>query len=129
MKRVRAGSLLIAIILFSTEMFAQGLGPVVNGIDFSGSWFPGRHQEAGLGTAAGSLVDYGGIPINEASRIYALSWPASRQTVKQHQCQGYAPPYLWYAPGNYRIWEQRDPDTQRLVSLNAYAQIAEGERV
>jgi cyclase len=129
MKRVRAGSLLIAIILFSTEIFAQGLGPLVNGIDFSGSWYPGRHQEAGLGTAAGSLVDYGGIPINEASRIYALSWPASRQTVKQHQCQGYAPPYLWYAPGNYRIWEERDPDTQRLVSINAYAQIAEGERI
>ena len=78
---------LLAIIMMSAAGFGQGLGPVVNGVDFSGSWFPGRHQEAGLGTAAGSLVDYGGIPINEASRIYALSWPASRQIVRQHQCQ------------------------------------------
>lgn len=119
---------LLAIILMSASGFGQGLGPLVNGIDFSGSWYPGRHQEAGLGTAAGSLVDYGGIPINEASRIYALSWPASRQIVKQHQCQGYVPPYIWYAPGNYRISEDRDPDTQRLVAVNFYAQIAEGER-
>ena len=29
------------------------LGPLVNGMDFSGSWQPGRHQDAGLGTAAG----------------------------------------------------------------------------
>lgn len=128
MKSLRVVYVLLAIILMSAEGFGQGLGPMVNGIDFSGSWYPGRHQEAGLGTAAGSLVDYGGIPINEASRIYALSWPASRQTVKQHQCQGYVPPYYWYAPGNYRIWEERDPDSQRLVALNFYGQIAEGER-
>lgn len=128
MKSLRVVYLLLAVILMSAEGFGQGLGPMVNGIDFSGSWYPGRHQEAGLGTAAGSLVDYGGIPINEASRIYALSWPASRQTVRQHQCQGYVPPYYWYAPGNYRIWEERDPDSQRMVALNFYGQIAEGER-
>jgi glyoxylase-like metal-dependent hydrolase (beta-lactamase superfamily II) len=128
MKSLRVVYLLLAVILMSAEGFGQGLGPMVNGIDFSGSWYPGRHQEAGLGTAAGSLVDYGGIPINEASRIYALSWPASRQTVRQHQCQGYVPPYYWYAPGNYRIWEDRDPDSQRMVALNFYGQIAEGER-
>src|SRR5436309_1075082 len=128
MKSVRVVFLLLAIILMTTSVFSQRLGPVTNGTDYSGSWYPGRHQEAGLGTAAGSLVDYGGIPINDSSRIYGLSWPASRQTVKQQQCMGYVPPYYWYAPGNYRIWEARDPDSQRLVSINFYGQIAEGER-
>ena len=37
--------------------------------------------------------DWGGIPINEASRLYALSWQASRLTVKQQQCMGYVAPY------------------------------------
>src|SRR5215831_13564558 len=104
------------------------LGPLINGTDFSGSWQPGRYQDSGLGTAAGSLVDYGGIPLNEASRLYALAWTASRQTVKQQQCMGYVPPYFWYAPGNYRIWEVRDPFTQRLVAMKFYGQIAQGER-
>ena len=104
------------------------LGPLVNGMDFSGSWQPGRYQDFGLGTAMGSLVDYGGISLNDAARLYALSWPASRQTVKQQQCMGYVPPYFWYAPGNYRIWEDRDPYTQRLVAIKFYGQIAQGER-
>ncbi|HYR42025.1 MAG TPA: hypothetical protein VER98_03310, partial [Terriglobia bacterium] len=104
------------------------LGPLVNGMDFSGSWQPGRQQDAGLGTAAGALVDYGGISLNDAARLYALAWPASRQTVKQQQCMGYVPPYFWYAPGNYRVWEDRDLYTQRLVAIKFYGQIAQGER-
>ena len=39
--------------------------------------------------AAGDIADWGGIPLNDAARLYALSWPASRQTVKQQQCMGY----------------------------------------
>src|ERR1041384_5553017 len=84
--------LFLAALLASSTVQAQTpadggapLGPLISGTDFSGSYQPGRQQDAGLGTAAGALVDYGGISLNDASRIYALSWPASRQTVKQHQ--------------------------------------------
>jgi glyoxylase-like metal-dependent hydrolase (beta-lactamase superfamily II) len=104
-----------------------GLGPVVSGPDLSGSWRP--HQLVlESQTAAGDLADYGGIPLNDAARLYALSWPASRQTVRQHQCAGYVAPYFWYAPANYRIWQERDPFTQRLVAWRFYGQIAQGDR-
>ncbi len=136
MKGIRIGFGLLALLTASAIIFGQEqapnagppLGPMINGTDFSGSWQPGRQQDSGLGTAAGALVDYGGISLNEAARLYALSWPASRQTVKQQQCMGYVPPYFWYAPGNYRIWEERDPFTQRLVAYKFYGQIAQGER-
>jgi glyoxylase-like metal-dependent hydrolase (beta-lactamase superfamily II) len=139
MKTIVFGFGLLVVLLASRAITAQApppfqsgngapLGPLISGMDFSGSYQPGRQQDAGLGTAAGALVDYGGISLNDASRLYALSWPASRQTVKQHQCMGYAPPYFWYAPGNYRIWEDRDPYTQRLVAVKFYGQIAQGER-
>jgi cyclase len=133
MKGIGIGFGLLALLTASAIIFGQGqgqapLGPLINGTDFSGSWQPGRQQDAGLGTAAGALVDYGGISLNDAARLYALSWPASRQTVKQQQCMGYVPPYFWYAPGNYRIWEERDPFTQRLVAYKFYGQIAQGER-
>ena len=120
-------ALMLGLFVLGQEPQAP-LGPLVNGTDFSGSWQPARYQDSGLGTAAGALVDYGGISLNDASRLYALSWPASRQTVKQQQCMGYVPPYFWYAPGNYRIWEDRDPFTQRLVAIKFYGQIAQGER-
>src|SRR5437016_14438800 len=109
MRSVRVAYLLAAIMLIGAAVYGQRLGPLVNGVDFSGSWYPGRQQDPGLGTAAGSLVDYGGFPINEALRMDALTGPASRQTVKQQQCMGYAVPYLWDAPVNHRIWKEPTP--------------------
>ena len=87
---------------------STGLGPVVSGPDLSGSWRPNQLVLESQ-TAAGDLADFGGVPLNDAARLYALSWPASRQTVRQHQCMGYVTPYFWYAPANYRIWQERDP--------------------
>src|SRR5437764_5607060 len=104
------------------------LGPMVTGTDFSGSWRWINHMDAPLFTAAGDIADWGGIPLNDAARLYALSWQASRQTVKQQQCMGYAPPYTWMSPGNHRIWEERDPFTQRLVAIHYWGQIAQVDR-
>ncbi|MBI2149291.1 MAG: hypothetical protein HYU27_01635, partial [Acidobacteria bacterium] len=104
------------------------LGPMISGLDFSGSYRWLNHQDAGLFTAAGNIADWGGIPLNDAARLYALSWPASRLTVKQHQCMGYVPPYTLVSPGNHRIWEERDPFTQRLVAIHYWGQIAQVDR-
>lgn len=41
---------------------------------------------------------------------------------------GYVPPYTYNSPGNHRIWEERDPYTQRLIAIKHYWQIAEGTR-
>jgi glyoxylase-like metal-dependent hydrolase (beta-lactamase superfamily II) len=132
MKGAYGAWFLAAAWLLSAAAFGQGFDffgpPNRPGVDLSGDWAPGRFQDADLGTAAGMMVDYGGIPINEASRLYALAWSASRITLLQHQCPGYAPPYFYTAPGNYRIWEERDPHTQRLTAIMMYGQIAEGLR-
>jgi glyoxylase-like metal-dependent hydrolase (beta-lactamase superfamily II) len=104
------------------------LGPLVSGTDFSGSWRWLNHQDAPLFTATGDIADWGGIPLNDAARLYALSWPASRLTVKQQQCMGYVPPYTWMSPGNHRIWEERDPFTQRLIAIHYWGQIAQVDR-
>jgi cyclase len=124
-----AGSAIVAQI--PSTPFGPGqspaLGPLVNGTDFSGTWRPNQ-LVVDSQTAAGDLADFGGIPFNDAARLYALAWPASRQTVKQHQCMGYVTPYFWYAPGNYRIWEERDPFNQRLTAWRFYGQVAQGDR-
>ncbi len=115
------------LILSATLLFGQNSPPPSPGADLSGLYTPDRDLDPGLGTAAGRLVDYGGIPLNEAGRMYALAWDASRITLRQQQCAGYVPPYMFVAPGNYRIFEDRDPFTQQLVSINVYGQIAEGQ--
>jgi len=73
-------------------------------------------------------VDYGGIPVNEAGRLYALRWDASHMTVRQQQCAGYVIPYFYFAPQNYRFWEERNPYTQELVAIRMYTQTSEQTR-
>jgi len=98
------------------------------GIDMSGTWYPQPGQDSGLITASGALVEFGGIPVNEAGRLYALAWSAARIQGRQHQCMGYTVPYTYNQPGNLRFWEERDPFTQRLISIKHYWQISEGLR-
>jgi cyclase len=117
---------LAATALSHSVLLGQNPPPSAPGTDLSGMYTPDRDLDPGLGTAAGRLVDYGGIPLNEAGRMYALAWDASRITVRQQQCAGYVPPYMFVAPGNYRIFEDRDPYTQQLKSISVYGQIAEG---
>ncbi len=66
--------------------------------------------------------------MNEAGRLYALAWPASRMTVRQQQCAGYGIPYAYFSPGNYRYWEERDPYTQQLVAIHMWFQTSETRR-
>jgi hypothetical protein len=41
---------------------------------------------------------------------------------------GYTVPYAFYSPGNYRFWEEREPNTQRLIAIHMYFQTTEVNR-
>jgi cyclase len=123
----------IVFVVFTAVALGQGLDlagrtGLPAGVDLSGAWYPVPGQDAGLITASGALVEFGGIPMNEAGRLYALAWSAGRIQGRQHQCMGYSVPYAYNAPGNYRFWEERDPETQRLIAVKHYWQISEGLR-
>ena len=116
----------LAATLAGPAVFGQDFsGQSPAGYDLSGYYINLFQQDPAFGTAAGPLVDWGGIPINEAGRLYGLAWDSSRITVRQQQCPGYTPPYIFYAPQNYRIWEERDPVTQKLVAIQTYGQTSE----
>ena len=60
--------------------------------------------------------------------MYALSWDASRMTVRQQQCLGYVIPYFYFAPQSFRFWEERNPSTQELIAIKMYTQTSEQTR-
>ncbi|HXD73643.1 MAG TPA: MBL fold metallo-hydrolase [Vicinamibacterales bacterium] len=99
------------------------------GFDLSGYWTAPLHEDALERGAGPELADYGGFPINEAARLFALSYDASRVTLRHHQCDGYVAPYSVRSIGNARAWEERDPHTQRLIAIHWYNQTFEGHRV
>jgi cyclase len=126
MKKSRAVLWMLAATLVSLTAWAQGR-PQESGVDITGSWFAIFHQELAR-TASGMLVEYPGVPINEPGRLYALAWDPSRFTVRQQQCAAYTPEFLFFGGGNFRFWEERDPDTQQLIAIKMFGQITEGNR-
>jgi glyoxylase-like metal-dependent hydrolase (beta-lactamase superfamily II) len=92
-------------------------------------WGPALHEDSLERGAGSEIADYGGFPLNEAGRLWALSYDPSRVTLRHHQCDGYAVPYQMRALGNARGWEERDPHTQRLIAIHWWEQTFEGHRV
>lgn len=113
---------------FAGKGAAKGKGPAP-AVDFSGWWTANLQEDAAERGAGPELVDYGGIPINQAARLWALSYDTSRLTSRYHQCDGYVAPYSVRAIGNTRVWEERDPRLQTLTAVHWYSQTFEGHRV
>lgn len=124
--KTHTAAALIAAALCTTTALAQ-TPRQQSGLDISGDWYDVFHQELAR-TASGMLVEYPGIPINEAGRLYALAWDPSRLTIRQQQCSAYTPEFLLFGGGNFRFWEERDPDTQQLIAIKMFGQITEGNR-
>jgi hypothetical protein len=86
-------------------------------------------HEDGLERGNGpEIADYGGFALNDAGRLFALSYDPSRLTLRHHQCDAYVMPYQMRAVGNFRTWEERDPHNQQLIALHWWAQTTEGNR-
>ena len=98
-------------------------------VDLSGYWAPALHEDLMERGAGSEIADFGGFPLNEAGRLWALSYDPSRVTLRHHQCEAYLAPYQMRALGNFRIWEEREEHTQRLVAIHIWAQTTEGHRV
>ncbi len=127
LKIVTAASVLLAAL--SATALAQGpnlFGSSPSGVDISGDWFNTNQNSDSNATI--ELVSYGGYPLNEPGRIYALTWDPSHNTLPQQQCPQYSPHFLLHGGGNYRFWEERNPFDQKLVSIKMYGQITEGTR-
>ena len=59
----------------------------------SGNWVSYRTHEDEQDRGPGpDLGDYLGIPINNAARLFADSWDASRLTLQDHQCRVHVAP-------------------------------------
>ena len=89
-------------------------------ISLVGDW-AGRYQEDFQDRVPGpDLGDYTGLPINEAARKYADSWDPSRVSLLEHQCEPYVSPHIYRGPLQFRIWEEKDPNTQELIAIKQY---------
>ena len=121
--------IVVSILTAATLSAQPGAPPRPSpAFDLSGYWTAVMHEDALERGGGPEIADYGGFPINESARLFALSYNASRVTLRHHQCDGYVVPYQVRAIGNARAWEERDPHTQRLIAVHWYNQTFEGSR-
>jgi hypothetical protein len=122
-RRYGAMSVGLFIAVLAGAPSAQGPGgynPVGPGVDLAGNWGPVIHEDA-LDRGSGPLLaDYLGLPIADGTRMYGLAWDASRFTVPEHQCEVHILSYIYRGPYNLRIWEERDPVSQKLIAIKHY---------
>jgi glyoxylase-like metal-dependent hydrolase (beta-lactamase superfamily II) len=120
---------LLTLVLLALPAAAQQRGAgsfmAAPGIDLSGNWAPAPHDEL-VGNPA--LVEYYGVPINENARAFGLAWSASRATVPEHQCQSHLVGYIYGGPLNLRIWEEKDPQSQKVIAIHQYISTYEQSR-
>jgi glyoxylase-like metal-dependent hydrolase (beta-lactamase superfamily II) len=103
--------------------------PVSAQVVLAGNWTPLRAHEDEQDRGPGpDLGDYTGLPINDAARLFADSWDASRLTLQEHQCRVHVAPYIYHGPLNLRIWEEKDPLTQQVVAIKHYISTYEQTR-
>jgi hypothetical protein len=126
-RRAAAGVVLMGVAV-SAQAPQAPPDAVVPGFDISGYWTAPLHEDVLERGAGPELGDYGGAPVSEAGRLFALSYDASRLTLRHHQCDGYVTPYSVRSLGNARAWEERDPHTHRLIAIHWFNQTFEGHR-
>jgi glyoxylase-like metal-dependent hydrolase (beta-lactamase superfamily II) len=120
-ERCATAGLALALMLWAAPASSQSV--------LAGNWNSLRtfedEQDRGPGP---DLGDYLGLPINNAARLFADSWDASRLTLQEHQCRVHVAPYIYHGPLNLRIWEEKDPETQQVIAIKNYISTYEQTR-
>ncbi len=113
--------LLIPFVLPSAPALAQDSTKAPpSDFSLSGTWVPYYNEDLMERGGGPALVDYLGLPITDGARKMALSWDPSRMTVEEHQCQVHVSPYMNRSPTQLYFWEERDPETQRVIAIKLY---------
>jgi cyclase len=105
---------LVVLLAFvpNPALFAQIL--------LDGEWSPRYHEDQPERIPGPELGDYLGLPINDAARQRAQSWNASRLTLPEEQCRVHVSPYIYRGPLDFRIWQEKDPETQEVIAIKNY---------
>jgi glyoxylase-like metal-dependent hydrolase (beta-lactamase superfamily II) len=126
--RLAWAALLLGLASIPGSAQSAGAINVVPGLDLSGNWAPAIHEDFPERIPGPELVNYLGLPITEGARMFAESWDASRLTLPEHQCQVHVAPYIYRGPLNLHIWEEKDPQSQRVIAIKNYISTYEQTR-
>src|SRR5207249_1301291 len=112
--------IVVAAMLTAVAMMARPLvvrvsaqgGGAGGSLGLTGEWSGIVHEDQPERGPGPELGDYLGLPINDAARLHADTWSASRLTLPEEQCMPHPATYALRGPQNLRIWKEVDSVTQ-----------------
>jgi cyclase len=107
--------------IFTAALFLALTGtPAFAQLSIVGEW-AGRYHEDQTDRVPGDIQgDFTGVPINEAARRYAEAYDVRRVNLLEHQCQPYNLAHIYRGPLQFRIWEEKHPQTQEIIAYKIY---------
>src|ERR1044071_3148332 len=108
----------IAIVSFVT--LAGSVHSAHAQVSLVGEWMPRYHEDHPDRIPGPEPGDYTGLPITAGARLAADTWNASRLTLPEHQCKVHISPYIYRGPLQFRMWEEKDPRSQRVIAFKNY---------
>jgi hypothetical protein len=115
-----AASILAAALVAAPAFGQNTTGAPASEFNLSGNWVPYFNEDMLERGNGPELDNFVGLPVSEGARQMALSWDPSRMTVEEHQCQVHVSPYMNRSPTRLEFWEERDPETQRVLAIKLY---------
>jgi len=101
--------------------------PAIAEIDLSGVWGVRFHEDQPERVPGPDLVEFHGVPINEANRARGLAWDPSILTLEEYQCRPHPSDYFTrFSPE--RIWKEVDSTTQATVAWHIRKEWQAAER-
>jgi hypothetical protein len=100
----------------AAAVVALSAAPLFAQMDLSGSWGQRFHEDLPERGAGPEIGDYLGLPINDAARLRADSWDASKWTILERQCEVHPADYGPRGPASMRIWSDVDPISQDVLA-------------
>jgi hypothetical protein len=94
--------------------------PALAQINLEGEWSGRYNEDQGDRVPGGLLGDYSGLPINDAARYFADAWAGARASVPEHQCQVYNLAHIFRGPLQFRVWNEKDADSQEVMAIKMY---------
>lgn len=130
--RARFVGFLVLLGLTLATMSVTAQRPQI--LDIQGMWNHGdlmTEDRAVLINAVGGgakIGDYTGFPLNEAGRQWADSWMAARLEMPEHQCHPHPTQYSLWGPGNFRISNIFEPQTDRILGMRLQGTFGRADR-
>ncbi len=96
-------------------------------VDLSGVWNVRLHEDLPERIPGPDMVEYHGVPINDANRARGLAWDPSILTLEEYQCRPHPSDYFTrFSPE--RIWKEIDSETQETKGIHIRKEWQAAER-